>query len=66
MLLCVLQVPFLKALSEEERSSVVDGLSTKVFYDKEAIISLGEEGDGIYFIEHGICSVQLDKGKLGK
>ncbi|XP_067942223.1 cAMP-dependent protein kinase type II regulatory subunit-like [Watersipora subatra] len=56
------EVPFLNALSEEERSSVVDGLCTKEFNDNDVIIRRGDEGDGIFFIEHGVCSVRLDKG----
>ena len=55
-------MPFLTALNEEERSSVVDGLCTKIFYDQDVIISLGDEGDGIYFIENGTCSVRIKKG----
>lgn len=57
-------MPFLKALSEEERSSVVDGLCTKVYYDNDVVIKLGDQGDGIYFIKDGVCSVRLDKGLL--
>jgi len=54
----------LKTLSDDERSSVVDGLCTKVYYNNDSIILRGEEGDGIYFIEHGVCSVCIDKGKF--
>ena len=41
---------------------MVDGLYTKVYYKDEAIIKVGEEGDGIYFILDGVCSVKIDKG----
>lgn len=56
-------MPFLQSLNEDEISSVVDGLYTKVYYKDEPIIRVGEEGDGIYFILDGVCSVKIDKGK---
>ena len=50
------QVPLLRSLSEEEQLKIAALLKPKEFEDGENIITQGEEGDCMYFIQSGEVS----------
>jgi hypothetical protein len=49
-------VPLLRSLTEEEQLKIAALLKPKEFEDGENIISQGEEGDCMYFIQSGEVS----------
>ena len=57
-------VDLLKPLEEEERGKVADALIEKKFSDGEDIMTQGDEGDALYFLEKGEAVVIKDGDKV--
>ncbi|VDD77813.1 unnamed protein product [Mesocestoides corti] len=55
------QVPILKSLSVYERTSIADALHTQIFEEGAKIISQGEEGEEMYFVEDGEVRITMKK-----
>ncbi len=51
------KVPLLRSLTEEEQLKIAALLKPKEFEDGENIITQGEEGDCMYFIQSGEVSL---------
>lgn len=51
------EVPLLKELSSYERISVADALQSRVYNDNATIITQGEPGKEMFFIESGAVRV---------
>ncbi|KAK3097186.1 hypothetical protein FSP39_007234 [Pinctada imbricata] len=52
-------VPLLKSLEPYERMNLADALVTKEYCDGQTIIKVGDEADGMYFIESGMIRVTI-------
>jgi CRP-like cAMP-binding protein len=57
-------VDLLKPLEEEERGKVADAMVEKKFADGEEIMTQGDEGDALYFLEKGEATVIKDGEKV--
>lgn len=57
-------VDLLKPLEDEERGKVADAMVEKKFVDGEEIMSQGDEGDALYFLEKGEAMVIKDGEKV--
>ena len=56
------RLPLFQSLSPAERSSVAALLTRREVAPGEAVILLGEPGDSMYFIDHGVFSVARQRG----
>lgn len=56
------QVPILQSLSAYERMSIADALHTKIFESGSKIISQGQQGDEMFFVEDGEVRITMKKG----
>ncbi|VDK22197.1 unnamed protein product [Taenia asiatica] len=55
------QVPILQSLSAYERMSIADALHTQIYEEGTKIISQGQEGDEMYFVEDGEVRITMKK-----
>mgnify|MGYP001807365773 CR=1 FL=1 len=54
---CVLQVPLLKGLSDNDLLRVAGRMPERVYEDTDALIRYGERGDEMYLIRYGkVCA----------
>lgn len=49
------KIDFLSELTEYEKQNVCDALMSKYYNDGDVIINQGDEADGLYFMEEGVC-----------
>lgn len=56
-------VKMFEELNQYERLRLVEALVRKSYHAGETIIKQGDEPDGMYFLEEGICSVYVDQMK---
>ena len=54
-------VPMLKNIDQYEKMNLADALTGRTYSDDHQIIKIGEEGDGMYFIEDGTVRVTIVK-----
>ena len=54
------KVPLLQALNEQERASIADMLEGEEFAANIPIVTVGEEGDAMYFLEEGEATVEIN------
>lgn len=57
-------VDLLKPLEDEERGKVADAMTEQTFKDGEEIMTQGDEGDALYFLEKGEAIVIKDGEKV--
>ena len=57
-------VDLLKPLEDEERGKVADAMTETMFSDGEEIMTQGDEGDALYFLEKGEAIVIKDGEKV--